>query len=209
MSLKEFCNSDFQRALREFKAQNQAKSKLAKQAVACVKGETKDECHHPYTINSNGWRICLTCREQFRKAKVFFRNEDYEERLLIKDTGPDRVKEIRDTLNELMCLIVRRSRTKSVYVEPPEAGLPSELFDHLRWLCDICEKYLMPSDQPKEDGKQRAPFSIRCRTRSLCAAVLWEKVKELKLPMSMSEFSRKCAVSKGTITRTCKQLDNK
>ncbi len=32
---------DFQIALREFKAQNQVQSGLAKQAVACVRGEPK------------------------------------------------------------------------------------------------------------------------------------------------------------------------
>ncbi len=71
--------------------------------------------------------------------------------MLFRDTGPDRVKVIRDTLNELVSMIVRRSiarevlcpggryRIESVYVEPPEAGVPRELFSHLKELCDICK----------------------------------------------------------------------
>ena len=50
---------------------------------------------------------------------------------------------------------------------------------------------------------------IRFRTRSLCAAVLWKKVKELDIKISFSEFSEKCGVSKCTISKVCKLICNK
>ena len=175
---------DFQIALREFKAQNPVQIELAKQAVACVRGETKDECSHPYSINSDGWKICVTCGKYLSGARVFYRNDDYKSRVLFRDTGPDRVKLIRDTLNELVSMIVRRSIARevlcpdgrycieSVYVEPPEAGVSRGLFSHLKELCDICKKYISRDNTPVEEGRRRRqPFSIRCRTRSLCAAV--------------------------------------
>ena len=135
MSFIEFHKSDFH------KDQNQTQSK----------GETKDECYHPYTINSDGWKICVTCRKYLERARVFLGNGGYESRVLFRDTGPDRVKVIRDTLTEFVCMIVRRSiarevlcldgrhRIESVYVEPPEAGVPRELFNHLKELCNICK----------------------------------------------------------------------
>ncbi len=48
--------------------------------------------------------------------------------------------------------------------------------------------------------------SVKCRTRSLCAAILRQWMSD-KMPLG--EFSKKCGVSKGTITRTCKQINNK
>ncbi len=134
---------------------------------------------------------------------------------------PDRVKVIRDTHNELMSMIVRRSiarevlcpdgryRIESVYVEPLEAGVPRELFSHLKELCDICKKYISPNNTPVEEGNRRQPFSIRCRTRSLCAAVLWERVRFLRFSMSISEFSERCGVSVDLVTNVSKHLDNK
>ena len=77
---------DFQRALRELRDQNQTQSELAKQAVAYVKGETKDECNHPYTINSDGWRVCVTCGKYLERARVFSRNDDYKSRVVFRDT---------------------------------------------------------------------------------------------------------------------------
>ena len=71
MTHHEYLSSDFQRALREFKDQNQTQSELAKQAVACIRGETKDECNHPYTTNDYGWKICVTCGLYLRKNSVF------------------------------------------------------------------------------------------------------------------------------------------
>ncbi len=97
-----------------------------------------------------------------------------------------------------MGMIIRESRVcrntgESYYVEPPEAGLPHELFDYSKELCQVCYDYKL-SDDP-----------IHCQTRSLCAAVLWKKVK-LLYPMTMDEFTRRVGVSKLTITNTCKKM---
>ena len=102
-----------------------------------------------------------------------------------------------------------RHRIESVYVEPLEAGVPRELFSHLTELCDICKKYISPDNTPVEEGKRRQPFLIKCRTCSLCAAVLWERVRFLGSPMSTSEFSERCGVSVDLVTNVSKQLDNK
>ncbi len=97
MEYQECLKSDFQSALQEFKAQNQVNSKLVRQAVAYVKRETKDECHHPYTINSDGWRICLTCGKYLKRARDLSRNDDYKSRVLFWDTGPDSQSDQRHT----------------------------------------------------------------------------------------------------------------
>ncbi len=76
-----------------------------------------------------------------------------------------------------------------------------ELNDYFKELFDECKKYILPNDRPKEDGKHRPSFSIKCRTHSLCAAVLWKKVKSL-YPMTITEFSKKCSISKPTIINT-------
>ena len=51
----------------------------------------------------------------------------------IKNRGPDHVLEIREKMRELMDMIIREYWTnehtdKIVYSEPPEAGLPYELY---------------------------------------------------------------------------------
>ncbi len=66
---------------------------------------------------------------------------------------------------------------------------------HVGELCLIHERY--------------NTMSLRCRTRSLCAAILrhWMSDTESSLrSVSTGEFSRKCGVSKG---KTCKQISNK
>ena len=119
--------------------------------------------------------------------------------------------EIRKKMSELMGMIVRESRVSrdtgiSYYVEPPEAGLPRELFDYSKELCQVCYDYKLPDGSLWKTVKRGSP--IHCQTRSLCAAVLWEKVKSL-YPMSMAKFARKVGVSKPTITNTCKKMRQK
>ncbi len=66
----------------------------------------------------------------------------YSDRCFLNNTKKDHVVEIRERMSELMGTIVRRSacyefiypdgkiRCDSVYIEPPEAGSPSELIDY-------------------------------------------------------------------------------
>ena len=109
--------------------------------------------------------------------------------------------EIREKMSELMGMIVRESMYceytgESYYVEPPEAGLPRELFDYSEELCQVCNDHKLP------DGRGSP---IHCQTRSLCAAVLWEKVKSL-YPITMDEFTKKVDVSKPSIINTLKKM---
>ncbi len=92
---------------------------------------------------------------------------------------------------EMMCAISRKGG-EECYYEPPEAGLPRELFDHLKELCLKC------MDLEK---------NTKCHRRSLCAAILWEKVKSLyPTSMTLTEFSKRVGVSVPTIIKTCKKL---
>ncbi len=112
-------------------------------------------------------------------------------------------------MSELMGMIVRESRVckdtgESYYVEPSEAGLPCELFNYSKELCQVCYDYKLPDGSLRKTVKRGSPI----QTRSLCAAVLWEKVKSL-YPMTMDEFTRRVGVSKPSITNTCKKMRQK
>ena len=108
----------------------------------------------------------------------------------------DRFPKIRKIMIEMMCAVIRKGSTweDGVYRfhEPPapEAGLPRELFDHLKELCLKC------MDLEKD---------VKCHRRSLCAALLWEKVKLLyPTSMTLTEFSKKVGVSVTTIKKLIK-----
>ena len=115
-------------------------------------------------------------------------------------------------MSELMGMIVIKTRidVRDIRQDPktgelydvgyPGGDLPSELFDYLKELCQVCYDY------KSSDGKRGSP--IHCQTRSLCAAVLWEKVK-LLYPMTLDEFVKNVGVSKLTITNTCKKMRQK
>ena len=76
--------------------------------------------------------------------------------------------------------------------EPLKNGLPLELMDHWNELCLKC------MDLEEE---------VKCHKRSLCAAVLWKKVKS-SYPemMTLTEFSKKVDVSMPTIIKTFKKI---
>ncbi len=175
------------------------------------KSESKEKiCDHEYTIKSSGWEICVTCGLRLRQI-LSQDLSSYSDRYFFNNTKTDRCIEIREKMSELMGMIVRESRVckdtgERYYVEPPEAGLPSELFDHSKELCQVCYDYKLPDGSLWKTVKRGSP--IHCQTRSLCAAVLWEKVKS-SYPMSMDEFTRRVGVSKLTITNTCKKMRQK
>ena len=66
-----------------------------------------------------------------------------------------------------------------------EAGLPYEFYKYSEELCQVCNEYKLPEGHLWKKVKRGSP--ILCQTRSLCAAVLWEKIKSL-YPMSMVEL---------------------
>ncbi len=189
----------FNKAMKEYNQSKPSKSKSKKKI-----------CNHEYTIKSSGWKICVTCGLYLRRvlSQDF---SSYSDRCSSNNTKKDRVVEIREKMSELMGMIVRESRVcehigESYYVEPPEAGLPHELFDYSKELCQVCYDYKLPDDSVWKTVKCGSP--IHCQTRSLCAAVLWEKVKSL-YPMTMDEFAKRVGVSKPSIINTCKKMTDK
>ncbi len=182
----------FNKAMKEYNQTKPSKSEI---------------CDHEYTIKSSGWEICVTCGLRLRQI-LSQDLSSYSDRYFFNNIKKDHVVEIREKMSELMGMIVRKTRidvrdlrvdqkTGEIYdTGPPEGDLPRELFDYSKELCQVCYDYKLP------DGP------IHCQTCSLCAAVLWEKVKSL-YPMSMDEFRRRVGVSKLTITNTCKKMRNK
>ena len=68
----EFCDPSFRVALQEFKDHTQIQSELARQFATKARGKTeKRKCEHSFTINSEGWEICVTCGLYLRKDSVF------------------------------------------------------------------------------------------------------------------------------------------
>ncbi len=122
-----------------------------------------------------------------RRAKDFFQNDEYEyhDRILFRDTTPDKTEEMKDTLREMIT---------RVGISP----------SHLDNILDECKKiYILPSEERcKGDGSLR----IKVRIKSLCAVMIWEKVKELKIKMSMVKFSKKCGVARSMIFEVYKKL---
>ncbi len=175
------------------------------------KSESKEKiCDHEYTIKSSGWEICVTCGLRLRRI-LSQDLSSYSDRYFFNNTKKDHVVEIREKMSELMGMIVRESRVcrntgESYYVEPPEAGLPSELFDYSKELHQVCYDYKLPDGSLRKTVTRGSP--IHCQTRSLCAAVLWRKVKSL-YRMSMDEFTRRVGVSKPSIINTCKKMRQK
>ncbi len=143
--------------------------------------EYYETCDHEYTIKSLGWKICLTCGLCLKRC--FSTDDYYKDRVFIKNRSLDKVKEVRDKMNELISVIVREFHT--------EARPPYELYDYEKELCYECYNYALPNNNVWKKRKHKSPFSpIRCHIRSLCAAVLWEKVKSL-YPMTITEFTKK------------------
>ncbi len=157
----------------------------------------KEICLHARTIKKNGWETCLDCRS--RLSRIFC-NDPYSNVGGYNFTEPKecRFSKIREIMIEMMDNI--RGKRDDLwngvyrYYEPPEAGiLPLELFDHTRELCMTCLDHL--------------DKNVKCHMRSLCAAVLWKKVKYLyPKSITLTKFSKRVGVSVPTIIKTCKKL---
>ena len=153
----------------------------------------KEICYHARTIRKNGWETCLDCRS--RLSRIFYDDPYTHLTGYITKPKEDRFPKIRETMLDMMYAISRKGGIgiwgEECYYEPPEAGLPRELFDHTTELCTTC----------MDLGRD-----AKCHRRSLCAAVLWEKVKS-SYPMSMAltEFSKRVGVSELTIKKLTKE----
>ena len=124
----------FNKAMKEYNQTKPSKEKI---------------CNHEYTIRSSGWKICVTCGLYLRRI-LFQDLSSYSDRYFFSNKKKDHVVEIREKMSELMGMIVRESRVcrntgESYYVEPPEAGLPHELFDYSKEFvkCVTITNYLM------------------------------------------------------------------
>ena len=163
----------------------------------------KKICKHERTFYWHGWRACVECGLCIHKV---FSQDPCSHVAGYNFTVPkeDRFPKIRKTMIEMIGTIVIRDgvdiknlkmdlKTGDLYfVEHPGGNLPRKLYDHLEdlsWKCMDLEK------------------NTKCHRRSLCAAVLWEKVKS-SYPdaMTLTEFSEKVGVSVPTIIKTRKKL---
>ncbi len=156
----------------------------------------KEICLHARTIKKNGWETCVDCRS--RLSRIFYDDLYSHLRGYAMRPKEDRFPKIRKIMIEMMCVVIRKGSTWEDgvyrYHEPPEAGLPRELFDHTTELCTTC------MDIEKK---------VKCHRRSLCASILWNKVKSLyPTSMTMLEFSKRVGVSVPTIKKLTKELRN-
>ncbi len=165
----------------------------------------KEICYHARTIKKDGWETCVDCC--LRLSRIFY--DDLYSHLrgyAMSKPKEDCFPKIREKMSKMIGMIVIKTRidvrdlrmdqkTGEIYdAGHPGGDLPRELFDHLKELCEVCNEY---------------KTLIRCHTRSLCAAVLWEKVKLLyPTSMTLKEFSERTGVSVPTIKKLIKEPRN-
>ena len=77
----------------------------------------------------------------------------------------------------------------------------------LERLFETCKKYILPDNTSVEKGGRRHSFRISARPEGLCATLLWMRVKDQRIAMSMVKFSEKVSVPRSTIIGVSKQLD--
>ena len=153
----------------------------------------KEICEHERTFCWHGWRTCVKCGLCIHK--VFYQDpyshvSGYNFSVSKEDRFPKIEEIMTDMINSVTKKKVMLSDNRYGWDGPLEDGLPSELSDHLRELCLKC-----------------MDLSVKCNTRSLCAVILWEKVKSLYPEvMTLTKFSKKVGVSVPTITKTFKKI---
>ncbi len=153
----------------------------------------KEICLHERTYEKNGWETCLDCR--LLLSRIFY-DDPYSNVGGYNFTEPKEssYSKIREIMIEMMDNI--RGKRDDLwngvyrYYEPPEVGiLPLELFDHTTELCITCLSLLEKKD-------------VNYHMRSLCAAVLWKKVKYLyPKSITLTKFSKRVGVSVPTINK--------
>ena len=151
----------------------------------------KEICYHTRTAERHGYKICLDCGLHLRRISF----DDLYSEHHVANPKENRLSKIIEIMDDMTYLIVRKGSTLNgvlYYHEPPEAGLPRELFDHTKELYRKC------LDLEK---------NLKCHRRSLCTALLWEKVKSLyPLLMKLTEFSKRVGVSIPTIKKLTKLI---
>ena len=148
-------------------------------------------CKHERTFYWQGWRACVECGLCIHKV---FSQDPYSHVAGHNFAVPkDHFPKIRKTMIDAINSVTQKKimlNSMLCWDGPLEDGLPSELLDHLKELCLKC-----------------MDMNVKCHMRSLCAVILWEKVKSLYPEvMTLTEFSEKVGVSVPTIIKTCKKL---
>ena len=136
----------------------------------------KEICLHARTIKKNGWKTCVDCC--LRLSRIFCYDLYSDLTGYIIKPKEDRLPKIRQIMTEMT-----RSITKQ------RAELSRELGDHMRELCLTC------MDIEKK---------VKCHRRSLCASILWNKVKAM---IKLKEFSEKVGVSMPTNKKALKEIN--
>ena len=195
----------FEKAMKEYKQNNPTTSKKEEKICyannfyyamkAYVYRKTpKKICKHTRTIRSKGWETCLDCC--LCLSRVFYDDPYFNVAEYITKPKENSFPKIRETMIEAINSVTRKklwlSYSRYGWDEPLENGLPLELMDHWNELCLKC------MDLEKK---------VKCHRRSLCAAVLWKKVKS-SYPemMTLTEFSKKVDVSMPTIIKMFKKI---
>ncbi len=153
----------------------------------------KPKCQHERTLYYRGWEVCAKCCINVHRTLF---QDSYSNVAGYAFAAPkeERSPKIRKTLFEMMCAISRDGCIENgeiIYYEPPNPKLlPIEILGHLKELSWKC-----------------MDMNVKCHMRSLCAAVLWEKVKS-SYPdaMTLIEFSKKVGVSAPTIIKILKKI---
>ena len=168
----------------------------------------RPKCQHERTSCWQGWRACAECGLCIHKV---FSQNPYSNVAGYNFTKPkeERSAKIESIMIEMINSVTREkswimietinlvTREKSWikssrygWGEPLKNGLPCELLDHLTDLCKKCVN-----------------LNVKCHRRSLCAAILWEKIKSFyPKAMTLTEYSEKVNASIPTIIKTCKKL---
>ena len=132
----------------------------------------------------------------------------------IGGTGPDHIGEIWEKMREIMSMTINGPNDffcpnpeKPEYLELIDhqiTELPDEYYEWREELCQICNEYKLPEGHHLKKVKRGS--SIHCQTKSLCATVLWEKIKSEFPDETLVEFAKRVNITKPTINNTRKKM---
>ncbi len=168
----------------------------------------KKICKHERTFHSYGYKTCVECGLLIHKV-LHQDPYSYVSGYNLTKSKEDRSAKIESIMTEMINSVTRekswimietmnlvtkeKSWTKSGrhgWGEPLKNGLPLELSDHLKDLRIKCMN-----------------LNVKCNTHSLCAVVLWDRVKFLyPKVMTLTKFSKKVGVSVPTIIKIFKKI---
>ncbi len=146
-----------------------------------ISGDSDNE----YIIKLEGHVTCLPCGLSERKESLF-----------VPESGspPDKLCGV---VNEIFEELIGELSFPEITVE-----------NGLGKLFKTCKTYMLSSDTPVSKGGRRRSFRISARPRGLCATLLWREVLIRKLPLNITDFSKRIGVPRTTVLCVFKQLDD-